>query len=225
MYPFPKLQPRLSAHLFAELCAGLPAPVDATQAARDARDMAAMAALAALDAADAAEAMLAMQIVAAEAHGRDCLRRSMLYPDDQGLAMQFRARATALMRTAQAGVRVLQQLQATRPVAMPEPEIEVAAPEADPPAETGYSLATEPAPPGRTPPVHPDQRAKVDRKAVSAFQLQQAERLGLPSFASAWVQVRGPDGRIIRDDISLYDTTRHGRSGSGFGRGAAEGRG
>ena len=210
MFPFPYLPPGLAATLLAELCACLPLPLDNSKAGRDARDVMAMAAVAALDAADAAEAMFAIQVVAAEAHARECLRQAMLHQDDdRAHAVKCRTLAASMMRGAQAGLRALRDLQATRPIPAPpvEAPVEADAPEQQAESDHGFRLAM--APPTEAHRVPPDP-AKLE-----AFRSAQAVRLGLPRFASAWVQVKDKHGRLIRDDVSLYDPLRHGRADRG----------
>lgn len=115
MHPFPTLPAALAHEIFANLCASLPPPLEDTPDSRDARDIMAMEAVAALAPADAAEAMLAVQVVAAEAHARDCLRLANDHRGDIRTAIRCRAQASAMMRQMHQSLRTLRQTQAMRP--------------------------------------------------------------------------------------------------------------
>lgn len=213
MKPFPKLPPRLAHAFFHQLCVSLPPPLDTSPDARNLRDMMAMTAVAALDAADAAEATIAIRVVAAEAHGQDCLRLASLHHDDPVMARSCRAQAAAMMRAAQGGMRMLRDLQETRPIPAPEPEIETAAPEPvqDAPRDPGFRLAFAP----ESPPARPTTWTDRD---VTAFIESEGARLGLPRFAWGWIKLRAPDGRLIDPEraapprMPIRAETGHGRA-------------
>ena len=146
MHPFPGLSPRVSSEAFAELCRALPPPINASQAARDSRDMLAMAAVAAFRPADITEALMVVEIVAIEAHVRECLRLAGLHQADIKVSHQCRAQATAMMRQKQRALRMLHEYQAARPiepaasVTQDEPVVETV-PRTTPPPRPGWPQA------------------------------------------------------------------------------------
>lgn len=113
----PTLTPALAAEVIDNLRSLLPKPVadKDTDEARAAREQVAMSAVAALYPADTFEALLAAQIVAADAHAKECLRAaSALDGVDDKRAMQCRAQANSMMRQMQSGYRALQRRQTQR---------------------------------------------------------------------------------------------------------------
>jgi hypothetical protein len=114
MYTIPNLPDTLAREVYAGLCAQLPPPAIDTPEARAIRDDLAMAAVAALLPENAFEAELAVQIVSANAHAKDCFRS--IHQPGMALADQRRCRAQAstMMRDAQSGVRTLLRIQAVR---------------------------------------------------------------------------------------------------------------
>lgn len=185
MYPFPNLPPALSREIFASLCRSLPPPADETQQARDARDTFAMAAIAALDPSDTAEAMLAVQVVTAECHARDCLRLATEHRHDLPIAFRCRSQAAALMRQMHQALRALRLAQAQRPSVAVNLPLEH-------PADLLPDLPPEPEPVTRKPmpnrvtqtpePWSPRVTVPEDVAAAAATQL------GMPRFAWAWVR-------------------------------------
>lgn len=207
MYPFPYLPPTLSREIFAELCRSLPPPADETQSARDARDTIAMAAVAGLNPADAAEAMLAVQVVLAEAHARDCLRLATKHCNDLPTAFRCRSQAAAQMRQMHQALRALRQSQAIRPDAQAthQPaEEQPAEPQADAPHSVAVPRSDAPGSdaPTRPPVLYPltvrrdeptpwfdryppgPSAADPIHNPIAAT----ATQLGLPRFAWAWVK-------------------------------------
>jgi hypothetical protein len=75
MLILPNLPVSITREIYASLCAILPPPVTDTAEARAARDESAMEAVVALHPSDAFEARLAVDVVAADAHAKDCLLR------------------------------------------------------------------------------------------------------------------------------------------------------
>jgi hypothetical protein len=210
MYPFPNLPPALSREIFAALCRSLPQPVDDTQQARDARDTMAMAAVAALDPDDTAEAMLAVQVVVAEAHARDCLRLATEHRDDLPTACRCRAQAASMMRQMHQALRVLRQTQALRPIVPAEhlPEANSPRPPAPPPpppARHGPNLYPFPPISGRDVASSRHDAARLGAgvwpPAASDDPDPASIPAGLPRFAWAWVKP-GRHIRPINGDIS-----------------------
>ena len=79
-----------------------------------------MDAVVALHPADAFEARLAVRIVAMDAHAGDCLRSAGLAVDDPEKIRRCRAQAASMARQADAALRSLQRIQATREKQMAE---------------------------------------------------------------------------------------------------------
>jgi len=73
-----------------------------------------MAMLAAYLPADIAEAQLAAQIVAADAHAKDCFRLAVRPGQDPDVTGRCRAQAATMIRLMQSGLRALQRTQALR---------------------------------------------------------------------------------------------------------------
>jgi hypothetical protein len=137
--------PAILREACASLCAILPKAFPDTPEARATRDQNAMEAFNALDPADAFETDLAVQIVAAGAHAKECFHLSGAAGDDHAEARRCRAQAALMMREAQSGTRLLQRRQAEREKALKalEPramqragywfkDVSVPAPEAEP---------------------------------------------------------------------------------------------
>ncbi|MEJ0016903.1 MAG: hypothetical protein WDN25_10080 [Acetobacteraceae bacterium] len=135
----------IAREIAARLCGLLPPPVTDTADARAARDAAALAAVEALHPADAFEAELAAQIVAADAHAKDCLRLAVQPAASADDARRCRAQAVSMMRQMQGGLRALMRRQAEqdkaetamRPAAMERAgywfrDVSVPAPEPEP---------------------------------------------------------------------------------------------
>ncbi len=99
---------------FALLCAELPPPPDKTPEARTARERGAMDAVFTLNPENAFEARLAVRIVAMDAHAADCLRLAGLAADDPMEMRRCRAQAASMARQADAALRALLRIQATR---------------------------------------------------------------------------------------------------------------
>lgn len=100
--------------IFAELCGMLPPSVADTPDLRAKRDARAMAAVVALHPADDFEARLAVRIVAMDAHAGDSLRSAGLAVADPAEMHRCRAQATSMARQADAALRSLLRIQATR---------------------------------------------------------------------------------------------------------------
>jgi len=114
---YPTLTPALTAVVMDNLRSLLPKPPPDTDtdAARKEREDLAMSAVAALYPADTFEAILAAQIVAADAHAKDCMRAAAEFAGtDDRKAMQCRAQANAMMRQMQSGYRALERRQKQR---------------------------------------------------------------------------------------------------------------
>ena len=114
---YPTLTPALTAVVLDELRTLLPKPAPGTNIdeARKEREDLAMSAVAALYPADTFEAILAVQIIAADAHAKACLRAAaQLDGTDDRKAMQCRAQASSMMRQMQSGYRALQRRQTQR---------------------------------------------------------------------------------------------------------------
>src|SRR5579875_3779045 len=92
----------------------LPPPPDGDPEALARRDRAAIARVAALVPAGAAEAELAVQFVAASEQWKDCLRLAQDAATPPDWARKCRAQALAMMRQANAALRLLLRLQARR---------------------------------------------------------------------------------------------------------------
>ena len=118
MHPEPPTANR--REIFARLCGELPPPVPDTPDLRAARDEDSMDAVVALHPADAFEARLAVRIVAMDAHAGDCLRSAGLAVDDPEKIRRCRAQAASMARQADAALRSLQRIQATREKQMAE---------------------------------------------------------------------------------------------------------
>lgn len=118
---------------FATLCASLPPPISDLPEDRDARDEAAVQAVAALRPGNAFEARLAVQIVLADAHAKDCLRQAAQPGIEPKEVNRARAFACSLMRQMQSGLRALQRMQMERAKAQPVPaaRVEPSAPVTD----------------------------------------------------------------------------------------------
>jgi hypothetical protein len=101
-------------HLIRTLRLTLPPPPDDTPEALRRRDHAAIAAIAGLAPANAAEADLAAQFVAASAQWKDCLRLAQVPETTPEWAAKCRAQALAMMRQANAALRLLLRLQQAR---------------------------------------------------------------------------------------------------------------
>jgi len=114
MHSIPNLPPAIVRAVFADLCALLPPPAADTAETRADRDELAMAAVAALYPADAFEADLAVQIVGANAHAKECLRLAAAAGQDIWEARRCRAQAAVMMRHMQNGLRALERRQQTR---------------------------------------------------------------------------------------------------------------
>jgi hypothetical protein len=110
----PDLPPAVARQTLQSLIGALPSPATAAPEDRAARDEAAIAAVAALHPADAYEAILATQIVAANAHALDCLRRAVQPGLDEAAVHRCRAQAGSMMRHMQSGLRMLRRDQAAR---------------------------------------------------------------------------------------------------------------
>ena len=114
MHTLPNLSPAIARELFASLRELLPEPAAATPEARAAREDLAMAAIAALHPADAIEGELAVQIVAAAACAKDCLRLAKEYRNDLAATVRCRAQAATMMRQMHSGLSRLERRQAAR---------------------------------------------------------------------------------------------------------------
>jgi hypothetical protein len=110
----PNLRASVARETYASLCAILPPPVIDTAEARASRDDAAMQAVAVLRPADAFEARLAVDVVAADAHAKDCLRLASQFFNDFTAALRCRAQFALMMRQMQSALRTLQRMQAAR---------------------------------------------------------------------------------------------------------------
>ncbi len=114
MRTLPNLPATIAREAYASLCGVLPPPAIDTPETRAARDDEAMAAVAILRPADAFEARLAVDVVTAEAHARDCLRLAAKYCNDVTTALRCRAQFAVMMRQMQSALRTLQRMQAAR---------------------------------------------------------------------------------------------------------------
>ncbi len=101
-------------HLVRTLRLTLPPPLTDNPDDLPRRDHAAIARVAALAPADAAEAELAAQFVAASEQWKDCLRLAQAPATSPEWAAKCRAQAASMMRQANAALRLLLRLQATR---------------------------------------------------------------------------------------------------------------
>src|SRR6478735_10181390 len=114
MHTLPNLPPSIVRELFASLRESLPDPAIASPEARAAREDLAMAEIAALHPADAIEGELAVQVVAAGAWAKDCLRLAREYRNDLAETVRCRAQAMTMMRQMQTALGRLERRQATR---------------------------------------------------------------------------------------------------------------
>ncbi|HET7880406.1 MAG TPA: hypothetical protein VFL55_05930 [Acetobacteraceae bacterium] len=114
----PDLPPAILREAYAQLLATLPPAFPDTPEARATRDQQAMEAWAALDPGNAFEADLAVQIVGAGAHARECFRLAAAAGDDHAEGRRCRAQAGLMMRQAQSGTRLLERRQAAREKAL-----------------------------------------------------------------------------------------------------------
>src|SRR6185295_755518 len=110
----PDLPPSVTLEVLYTLETSMPPPVGARAEEREARMEMALAMVAALHPADAFEASLAAQVVAADAHAKDCLRLAVGPEQDAETARRCRGQAAAMMRLMQSGLRALQRTQAMR---------------------------------------------------------------------------------------------------------------
>ena len=128
----PKYLPKsVSGEIFAALRATLPPPFEDADDGYDTRGTIAMTLIADLDPTDAFEALLALHVVAAAAHARDCLRLAAQHSADAGLVIGSHARASALSRGMYRAMDGLRERQARRPPerrGLVEPPVESEAP-------------------------------------------------------------------------------------------------
>jgi hypothetical protein len=110
----PNLPTAVASEILGTLCALLPPPAAGTPEAHAAREEAAMAAVAALHPADAFEAQLAAQIVAADAHTKECLRLAVQPGQHPQEIRRHRSEAVTMMRQMQGALRILQRRQAAQ---------------------------------------------------------------------------------------------------------------
>ncbi len=106
------LPANIAREAYAGLCGVLPPP--AIDTPRPARDDEAMAAVAVLAPTDAFEARLAVDVVGADAHAKDCLRLAAKYCNDVTTALRCRAQFAVMMRQMQSALRTLQRMQEAR---------------------------------------------------------------------------------------------------------------
>jgi hypothetical protein len=109
---FPNLPASVVSHAFADLMRILPPPTPDTPENRVARDDKAIAELAALQPRDAAEMMFAVNIIACEAHGLDCIRLAQDFATDPQTARRCRTLAESMLREARIQRRDLKRRQA-----------------------------------------------------------------------------------------------------------------
>jgi hypothetical protein len=218
MYTIPNLPPAITREIFASLCGLLPPPTPDTPEARASREDAAMAAVAALHPADAFEAELAVQIIGAQAHAKDCLRAAAVAVHDPAEARRCLAQADRMMRCMQSGERSLSRRQAAREKA--EAEMHPAAME-----RAGYWFRDCSVPaPEETPEPVPDIAAEADQYAVIYPQraaqiralggLPEPCRFGPPSDELVRAIVTGTSPTLRALDAE-NDTTRQPRDGLG----------
>lgn len=152
MHTLPNLPPSIVRELFASLRESLPDPAIASPEARAAREDLAMAEIAALHPADAIEGELAVQVVAAGAWAKDCLRLARGYRSDLAETVRCRAQAMTMMRQMQTALGKLERRQATREKA--EAEMHPAAMQ-----RAGWWFREATVPAGPTPPPEPEPAA------------------------------------------------------------------
>ena len=113
-YTLHNLPAAIAREAYASLSGTLPPPATETPETRAARDDEAMAAVAILRPADPFEARLAVDVVTADAHAKDCLRLAAKYSNDVTTALRCRAQFAVMMRQMQSALRTLQRMQAAR---------------------------------------------------------------------------------------------------------------
>ena len=183
MYTLPNLPPSIVRELFASLRESLPDPAIASPEARAAREDLAMAEIAALHPADAIEGELAVQVVAAGAWAKDCLRLPREYRNDLAETVRCRAQAMTMMRQMQTALGKLERRQATREKA--EAEMHPAAMQ-----RAGWwfrevSVPAEPTPPPEPEPAAPSQESALSpRPSSTPCSIPNAPRVSAPPTAS-----------------------------------------
>jgi len=124
-----------------------------------------MAAVAGLRPTNAYEARLAVDVVAADAHAKECLRLAAHYFNDFTAGLRCRAQFAVMMRRMHSALRTLDRVQAARQKAAAEPALGETQHAAPAPARPADSQATrDPALPGPAP--QPDPLAAAEDCAV-----------------------------------------------------------
>ncbi len=113
-HTLPNLPASVTYDVLHTLRTTLPPPVTDTPGDLEARIETAMAAVVAYRPADISEALLAAQIVAADAHAKDCFRLAVKPGQDAETTRRCRGQAAAMMRLMQSGLRALQRTQEMR---------------------------------------------------------------------------------------------------------------
>jgi hypothetical protein len=113
-YTIPGLAPAITYDVLQTLRTTLPPPANDTPGDLEARIETAMAVVVAYHPGDISEALLAAQIVAADAHAKDCFRLAIAPGADSDTVRRCRSQAASMARLMQSGLRSLQRTQAMR---------------------------------------------------------------------------------------------------------------